>query len=318
VLGILTAGITFYTYQTVEAQRGQIRTAFSRYLAPAVVQEIIANPDKLRLGGEQRVLTLMFCDVRNFTSISERLTATELTHFINDLLSPLTEIILDRRGTIDKYMGDAIMAFWNAPLDDPDHKSHACSAAIAMAKKMEELNEQWQQEAISAGRNFQRVRIGIGINSGECCVGNLGSKIRFDYSAIGDEVNVTSRFEGLTKIYGVPTAVGERALSPEFPALELDMIRVKGRARPEKIYTFLNLLDTDLSKLERLKKTHGEFLAAYRCQNWEEAERLIIACRDIGVSELETCFALFESRIGLLRTASLPPEWDGSFAMTEK
>ena len=318
VLGILTAGITFYTYQTVEVQRGQIRLAFGRYLAPAVVQEIIAHPERLRLGGEQRVLTLMFCDVRNFTSISERLTATELTHFINELLSPLTEIILERRGTIDKYMGDAIMAFWNAPLDDPDHKSHACSAAVAMAKKLEELNERWQQQALSAGRSFQEVRIGIGLNSGECCVGNLGSSIRFDYSAIGDEVNVTSRFEGLTKMYGVPTAVGQRALSPDFAALELDMVQVKGRKRPERIYTLLEVLGADAPQLERLKTSHAGFLQAYRQQKWDEADRLITECRKIGISGLDTCYALFKSRIASLRTMSLTTDWDGSFAITEK
>ena len=237
VVGLMTAGITTYTYQAVEAQRGQIRSAFGRYLAPAVVQEIIAHPEKLQLGGEQRELTLMFCDVRNFTSISQHLTATELTHFINELLSPLSEIILDRRGTIDKYMGDAIMAFWNAPLDDPNHKTNACRAAIEMAGKMEELNEQWRLKAQAKQQSFQRVNIGIGLNSGECCVGNLGSTLRFDYSAIGDNVNVTSRFEGLTKMYGLTAVAGQRALSPEFPALEVDMVQVKGRtAAGENLY----------------------------------------------------------------------------------
>jgi adenylate cyclase len=283
-----------------------------------VVQEIIAHPDKLRLGGEQRELTLMFCDVRNFTSISERLSATELTHFINELLTPLSEIILERRGTIDKYMGDAIMAFWNAPLDDPNHKAHACGAAVEMAKKMSELNGRWRQQAEANGRSFQPVRIGIGLNSGECCVGNLGSTMRFDYSAIGDEVNVTSRFEGLTKMYGVPTAVGERALSPDFPVLELDYIQVKGRKRPEKIYTFLELLGTDQSQLDCLKRTHVEFLGAYRQQKWDDAARLIKECRKVGIADLETCYDLFASRIASLQGAPLPTDWDGSFAMTEK
>jgi adenylate cyclase len=318
VAGILTAGIAFYSYQAVEVQRGLIRTAFSRYLAPSVVQEIIANPEKLRLGGEQRELTLLFCDVRNFTTISERLTATELTHFINELLSPLSEIILERRGTIDKYMGDAIMAFWNAPLDDPDHRTHACSAAIAMAKQMDQLNEQWQANAEKNARPFPRVRIGIGLNSGECCVGNLGSTMRFDYSAIGDEVNVTSRFEGLTKMYGVSAAVGQRALSPKFPVLELDAIQVVGRNRPEKIYTFLELLRGNDHQLERIKQAHGEFLAEYRRQRWREADRLIAVCRDVGIAELDACYSLFEARIGSMRKITLPPDWDGSFKMTEK
>jgi len=318
VVGLMTAGITTYTYQAVEAQRGQIRGAFSRYLAPAVVQEIIAHPEKLQLGGEQRELTLMFCDVRNFTSISQHLTAIELTQFINELLSPLTEIILERRGTIDKYMGDAIMAFWNAPLDDPNHKTNACRAAIEMAGKMEELNEQWRLKAEAKQQAFQRVNIGMGLNSGECCVGNLGSTLRFDYSAIGDNVNVTSRFEGLTKMYGLTAVAGQRALSPEFPALEVDMVQVKGRTLPEKIYTFLQLFQADQSQLERLQQKHGEFLAAYRSQCWDEADRLIAQCRNIGIAQLETCYALFASRIKSLRQMSLPSDWDGSFAMTEK
>jgi len=318
VLSIIGAGVTFYTYQSVELQRGQIRSAFSRYLAPTVVQEIVANPEKLKLGGEVRELTLLFCDVRNFTSISERLTATQLTHFINELLTPLSEIILNRRGTIDKYMGDAIMAFWNAPLDDPDHRAHACGAAIEMVKKMDELNERWRMQALEKKQAFQRVRIGIGLNSGECCVGNLGSTMRFDYSAIGDEVNVTSRFEGLTKMYGISATVGQRALSPEFPALELDMVQVKGRKRPETIYTFLEALGGDESQRQRLKHLHEKFLAAYRRQQWDEADQLIIECRNVGIAELNSCYALFASRVSSLRAASLPADWDGSFELTEK
>ena len=148
-------------------------------LAPAVIREIIAHPDMLKLGGEERELTLMFCDVRNFTSVSQDLSATDLTQFINELLSPLSDIILQQRGTIDKYMGDAIMAFWNAPLDDPDHRIHACRAALAMAAKMDELNEMWRQRAESEKRAYRRVEIGIGLNTGPCCVGNLGSTHRF-------------------------------------------------------------------------------------------------------------------------------------------
>jgi adenylate cyclase len=318
VLGIMAASIAFFTYQAAEAQRGQIRSAFSRYLAPTVVQEIVANPGKLKLGGELRELTLLFCDVRNFTSISEHLTATELTHFINELLTPLSEIILDRRGTIDKYMGDAIMAFWNAPLEDPDHRAHACAAAIDMVKKMDELNERWRTRAHEREQPFHRVRIGIGLNSGECCVGNLGSTMRFDYSAIGDEVNVTSRFEGLTKMYGLSATVGQRALSPNFPALELDTVQVKGRKRPEKIYTFLELLRGDQLQLHQLKDLHDKFLETYRQKRWDEADQLILKCRGVGIAELDACYALFTQRINSLRTASLPADWDGTFELTEK
>ena len=318
VLGCLTAAITSYIYHGVEAQRGHIRHAFSQYLSPAVIQEIIAHPDKLKLGGEERELTLMFCDVRNFTSISQDLSAVDLTTFINELLSPLTEIILEHRGTIDKYMGDAIMAFWNAPLEDPDHAKNACHAALKMASKMVDLNQIWRQRAEAENRPYKRVNIGMGINSGQCCVGNLGSTYRFDYSAIGDNVNITSRFEGLTKIYGVPAIIGERSLVPGIAALELDMVAVKGRIRPTQIYTLVDTLSAESNQIERLERQHKAFLLAYRNQEWDAAERLIAGCRAVGVSQLDTCYALFTSRINLLRQASLPPNWDGSYAMTEK
>jgi adenylate cyclase len=317
-VGCMTAAITSYVYQRVEAQRGQIRHAFGQYLSPALIQEIIDDPDRLKLGGEERDLTLMFCDVRNFTSISQDLSATDLTQFINELLSPLTEIILEHRGTIDKYMGDAIMAFWNAPLDDPDQTLHACTAALKMVAKMDELNESWKQRAESEQRQFKRVNIGMGINTGRCCVGNLGSTHRFDYSAIGDEVNITSRFEGLSKMYGVPAIVGQRSLAPGIAALELDKVAVKGRTRPTHIFTFVDMLGGTKTQLECLQEKHEAFLTAYRNQEWDRAEQSIRECRQIGIAQLETCYSLFGSRISLLRDTSLAPDWDGSYAMTEK
>ncbi len=318
VLGCITAAITSYIYHGVEAQRGHIRHAFSQYLSPVVIQEIIAHPDRLKLGGEERELTLMFCDVRNFTTISQDLSAVDLTTFINELLSPLTEIILEHRGTIDKYMGDAIMAFWNAPLDDPDHANNACHAALKMAAKMVDLNEIWRQRAEAEKRPYKRVDIGMGLNTGQCCVGNLGSTYRFDYSAIGDNVNVTSRFEGLTKIYGVPAVLGQRSLAPGIAALELDLVAVKGRTRPTHIFTLVEMLNADKDQLDHLQRKHQAFLAAYRSQQWDAAAQLIDACRSIGISQLDTCYSLFASRITQLRQASLAPSWDGAFAMTEK
>ena len=320
-LGSMTAAITFYVYRGVETQRTAIRSAFGHYLAPEVIEEIIADPHKLELGGEVRELTLMFCDVRNFTSISEQLNAAELTRFINELLTPLSEAILSHRGTIDKYMGDAVMAFWNAPLDDPQHADHACEAAMEMATRLNALNLQWAQQAAAAQRPFDEVRIGIGINTGECCVGNFGSSVRFDYSAIGDEVNVTSRLEGLSKIYGLTAVVSERTLATaktDFPLFELDIVMVKGRARANRIYTLLQLLGDDLDQLTRLQHRQEEFLYAYRAQKWNDAERALAACREIGIAQLETYYSLFASRITALRDISLPSDWDGSFAMTEK
>jgi adenylate cyclase len=319
-LGFVIAAVTSYTYQKVEAQRGQIRNAFGKYLAPAVVEELIANPEKLELGGEERQLTLMFCDVRNFTSISQDLTPSELTRFVNELLSPLSEVILAHRGTIDKYMGDAIMAFWNAPLEDSEHAANACRAALDMIAKMDDLNAQWKERALSLNRDFKTVRIGVGVNTGSCCVGNLGSSVRFDYSVIGDEVNIASRLENLCKTYGVSNVVGERTLgmTNDLPALELDAVQVKGRTRSTRVYTLLAPLRAGESELAQLTRTHQQFLIAYRRQRWEEAERFLDQCRAIGIGSLDTCYETFRSRIELLRSTVLPPDWDGSFVMTEK
>ncbi len=320
VLLLLTAGITFYIYRQVETQRAEVRSAFRRYLAPEVVEDIIASPVKLALGGEVRELTLMFCDVRDFTSISEELTASELTTFINELMTPLSDIILRERGTIDKYIGDAIMAFWNAPLDVSHHARRACRSAIEMIGKMAELNRDWRKKARAAGRPFSPVRIGIGINTGQCCVGNLGSNQRFDYSAIGDEVNVTSRLEGLTKLYGLPAVVGELTVNqcPGLAVLELDLIRVKGREQPTRIFGLTGVLSFSPAEIARLRPLHGEFLQAYRAQKWDEAEMLIAQCCKAGASDLDAYYAVFAARIKKLRGAAPGLDWDGSYALTEK
>ena len=311
---------TFYVYRQVEVQRAEVRRAFSRYVSPDVVADLIADPGKLELGGEVRELTLLFCDVRNFTAISERLSASELTRFINELLTPPSDVILRNRGTIDKYMGDAIMAFWNAPLAVPDHAAQACRSALDMAGRMRELNARWREEAAAAGRPHHEVRIGIGINTGNCCVGNLGSVQRFDYSAIGDEVNVASRFEGLAKVYGLTAIVGERTIrdAPEIPAIELDLVRVSGREKPTAIFTFCDLLDGDVERVRQLQRAHAEFLVQFRARQWDAAEVAIGRCRSLGIADLSHYYALFLSRIADYRAAPPPPDWGGVFTALEK
>ncbi len=317
---ILLAVATFYVYRQVEMQRTEVRRAFSRYVSPDVVSDIIADPNKLNLGGEVRELTLLFCDVRNFTSISEKLTAQELTRFINELLTPLSDTILRNRGTIDKYMGDAIMAFWNAPLSVPNHAAEACRSALEMAGRMRELNERWRAEATANGRPFKDVRIGIGLNTGNCCVGNLGSVQRFDYSAIGDEVNIASRFEGLAKVYGMTVIVGEGTVRsvPEFAALELDLVRVSGREKPTAIFTFCSLLTDDEAKTMQLQRDHAEFLRAYRANRWDEAEAAITRCQALGLTGLDAYYAVFRSRIAAYHVTPPPADWGGVFTATEK
>lgn len=216
-------------------RRRQITSAFSQYLAPAVVAKLAANPSLLKLGGERRVLTILFCDVRGFTTISEALKddPEQLTTLINRLLTPLSDIVLESGGTIDKYIGDCIMAFWNAPLDVPDHAVRAVRAALAMLEAVDTLNGQLQAEALDAGRDPPPpLRIGIGINTGSCIVGNMGSTRRFDYSVLGDSVNLASRLEGESKNYGVPLLIGETTaalVGDTISVIELDRITVKGR-----------------------------------------------------------------------------------------
>ncbi len=159
-------------------------------------------------------MTIMFCDIRGFTSRAEGMDAQSLTHFMNTFLSPMTEIITEQKGTIDKYIGDCIMAFWNAPLDDPDHAKNAVRAAQMMRRKLIELNRMWTEEAAAAGKPFRPVQMGIGINTGECCVGNFGSQQHFDYSLLGDPVNLASRLEGLGKVYGIDLVIGEETAHP--------------------------------------------------------------------------------------------------------
>jgi adenylate cyclase len=315
---LLTIAGTLYIYRQTELQRAEVRRAFGRYVSPAVVDDIIANPDRLELGGEVRELTLLFCDVRNFTSISETMNAQQLTHFINSLLTPLSDVILRHRGTIDKFIGDAVMAFWNAPLDEPDHAASACRAAIDMAAAVESLNGEWQAQ--QRDKPFPKVRIGIGINTGECCVGNLGSVQRFDYSAIGDNVNIASRFEGLSKAYSVTSIVGERTAKalPQSMTLELDLVRVKGRSEPTRIYTLLDVYHPANGAGERLREAHARFLSAYRGQKWDDAEAVIDECLQSGVAGLESYYAVFRERIAGHRVAPLAIDWDGAHTALDK
>ncbi|MDW9484773.1 CHASE2 domain-containing protein [Sinorhizobium meliloti] len=229
-------------YAEERRRRRAITRAFSQYLSPALVERLARDPSQLKLGGERRTLTVLFCDVRGFTTISEDMKDDPegLTTLINRLLTPLSEAVLNRRGTIDKYIGDCLMAFWNAPLDDPDHAVHAVQAARDMLTALGDLNAELEAEAKAAGRPPKTLRIGIGINTGECVVGNMGSARRFDYSALGDAVNLASRLEGASKDYGVPLLLGERTATlaaRKFAVAELDRITVKGRSAVSPVFT---------------------------------------------------------------------------------
>jgi adenylate cyclase len=453
------------SYMQSEAERRQVRGAFKQYLAPELVDELARHPERLRLGGEQRTMTIMFCDVRGFTTISEQYKADPqgLTALVNRLLTPMTDVVLGCKGTIDKYIGDCIMAFWNAPLDDSAHAAHACSAALGMHRAIRRLNvalveenaitarllelagpepavampeqpargaqdlaeiaraaslgfakeqyvlgravrdgiaaapdpaaaahwfersaeqgyapaqrnvglcyargdgvardpvraavwltlaeqqgttggeaalrelqaelnpEQaheveervrvWQPRA-AAGKTIQ-VDIGIGINTGACVVGNMGSEQRFDYSVLGDSVNLASRLEGQSKTYAVPIIISEETqrLAPEFAALELDLIAVKGKKEAVRIFALLG--DAEVAAgaaFGQLRERHLAMLEAYRQQRWHEADLLIAECRTLD-NRLDDLYDVYQSRIRALRQNPPSPDWDGVFVATTK
>lgn len=304
-----------------ERERRFIRGAFSRYLSPALVAKLGDRREGLELGGEIRNMTLLFCDIRGFTQISEGLSAGELTTLINRFLTPMTEAILENNGTIDKYMGDAIMAFWNAPLDDPNHPDNACRAARAMLTKLNGLNAELHAEAQAQGRKFIPIRIGIGINTGEACVGNMGSAHRFDYSVIGDNVNIASRLEGQSKTYGVAIVVGEATAEavPGWPMIELDMIRVKGKTIAERIFTILPASgEVQTYDLEKLQDLQAQMLKAYRNQDWPDALALLDQCRDIAPQEVVGYYDRLAQRIDLYLTDPPEPGWDGAYEAETK
>jgi adenylate cyclase len=320
-LGVYLVG-SLQNYLQSETQRRRVRGAFSRYLSPTLVDELAKNPDKLRLGGEMRDMTLLFCDVRGFTTISEQLDPHALTHLINRFLTPMTDIILERRGCIDKYMGDCVMAFWNAPLDDPGHPRHACDAALSMIAALGELNAKLEAESAEFGHLTQPLNVGVGLNTGMCCVGNMGSDQRFDYSVISDEVNLASRLEGQSKTYGVSIVIGEntRVRVPELAAVELDLIRVKGKMKPVHIYALLgNETLAKSAAFLALEKVHDRMLAAFRGQRWDEASACIAECRSAGAElGLDDFYTLYEQRIAEFRAEPPPEGWDGVYVAHTK
>ena len=309
------------SFVRTETERRQVRHAFGRYLAPAVVEQLAEHPELLTLGGELRTMTLMFSDIRSFTTIAEGLDAHGLTSFLNRYLTPMTDAIMSSRGTVDKYMADGIMAFWNAPLDDPAHAEHACRAALAMRSQLARLNDGWRAEAAAEGRPFRQVRAGIGLNTGECVVGNLGSDQRFDYSVLGDDANVASRLEGQTKTYMVDIIIGERTAeqTSQFALLELDLIQVVGKTRPVRIYFLFG--DESVATTEAfasLACAHGSMIAAYRGREWAEALAQLEICRNQAPDILRHFYLLYEERIANLVASPPPPAWDGVFAALTK
>jgi adenylate cyclase len=317
--------LIFSSFVREQRQRRQIRSAFGQYLSPALIEQLAQSPEKLVLGGEEREMTIMFSDVRGFTTISEsyKRDPQGLTALMNRFLTPLTNAILDRKGTIDKYMGDAIMAFWNAPVDDKEHELNACEAALDMLERIDALNQEREVEAKDGGHSYIPINVGVGLNTGVCVVGNMGSTLRFDYSVLGDSVNLASRLEGQSKEYGFPVIIGSRtamAVKDRFAILELDFIMVKGKKEPEVIYAIAGREDTAQSEsFQRLRNLTIEMLACYRSRDWHGALATIERGRktDDGHA-LEYLYNLYETRIIGYQENPPPEDWNGAFALLTK
>ncbi len=322
---LVYATVVLTNYMRSQTDRRRIRSAFKQYLSPSLVQELERSPEKLVLGGEERMMTVMFSDIRGFTTISEQYKSDPkgLTALMNRFLTPLTNAILHRSGTIDKYMGDAIMAFWNAPLDDPQQEINACLAALDMLKCLAALNAEREAEARAASLPFLPLQAGIGINTGHCVVGNMGSDLRFDYSVLGDSVNLASRLEGQTKVYRVPVIVGShtaQAARARFALLELDLIAVKGKTEPDVIYSLLGDEEVLRSReFRNLSDINQLMMTAYRAGDWDGALDAIDACRVAAVPfGMTATYDMFHARI--LGFIERPPggAWNGIYMADQK
>ncbi len=357
---ILYITLSYMNFLREERQRKQVRNAFSMYMSPALVQQLAKEPGLLKLGGEMKKMTMLFADIRGFTKISETYKEhpEQLTELINKILTPLTRVILERQGTIDKYMGDCVMAFWNAPLPVITHPSNACASALAMQKACDEVGGSIKQQARQRAETAQEmikqlksseasnakelasaekllalaeeerlltVDIGIGINTDVVCVGNMGSDQRFDYSVLGDGVNLASRLEGQSKTYGISIIIGENTQQEvrRFALIELDLIQVKGQTRPTRIYGVLGDEEAAHTKeFSHYAKAHRGFITAYRAQKWDEAEKLSQVCKKLAVpwnaAGLYDCMGERIAEFRIQSPADSNGKWDGVYVATTK
>ena len=317
ILAILLPWVAaiFFRFVMEFKLKQQIKKQFGTYLAPALVEKLQKNPGLLKLGGDERELSIMFTDVRGFTTISEHYgkNVQGLTMIMNRYMTAMTQAILENDGTLDKYIGDAQMAFWNAPLDDPKHAHNAVKTALQMLKRLDSFNEEISKEGVPP------FGMGLGINTGSVVVGNMGSAQRFDYTCLGDHVNLASRLEGQSKPYGVRIIIGPRTyehVKDDYHCFELDCIAVKGKKEGVKIYT---ILEHELGAAEKkpVSAMHHGFLHNFRAQKWEEA--IILADSLIKHNkELKKYYEMMIERINELRVQDLGAHWDGVYRATSK
>ena len=305
-------GVTIYRYVTEEREKKKIRGAFQYYLTASVINEMLKDPTKLKLGGDKKDLSVLFSDIRGFTTISEKLTPEELVHLLNEYLTAMTDIVFKYDGMLDKYMGDAIMAVFGAPLDQPDHAKRACLTALDMLSELHRLQKKWQDEGKTV------LNIGVGINSGDMVVGNMGSEMRFDYTVMGDMVNLGSRLEGINKEYGSNIIFSEftyNAVKDSMCCRELDMVRVKGKKLPVKIYELLGE-KKDESKWKEFISTFEQGLVLYRASQWDEA--IATFQKVLAIRPEDGASLMYIERSKNLKENPPPAPWDGVFTMTRK
>lgn len=306
--------ITNMIYGFFIERRGklQIASTFGQYIPPDLIDEMNFNPDSYTLEAENREMTVLFSDIRGFTTISEGLTPAQLSELMNAYLTPMTKIIHENRGTIDKYIGDAIMAFWGAPLENPQHARHALKAAMDMLERLNAIRLEFIE------RGWPEVRIGVGLHTGMMSVGNMGSEFRLSYTVLGDAVNLGSRLEGLTKNYGVEIIVSEttKAAVPEFIYRELDIVKVKGKDKPIGIYEPVALeeeiTNEELAELEMSAKA----ISAYRKQDWQNAKLLLQELQELAPQR--KLYSIYLERIDNFMSYPPPADWDGVFVHTSK
>ena len=306
-------GVTGYRYMTEEREKKKIRGAFQYYLTASVVEEMLKNPDKLKLGGEKKDLTVLFSDIRGFTSIAENMTPEGLVKLLNEYLTSMTDVVFKHDGLLDKYIGDAVMAVWGAPLDQPDHAKRACLTALDMLDELHRLQKKWSVEGLPV------LNIGIGVNAGPMVVGNMGSSRRFNYTVMGDSVNLGSRLEGLNKVYGTNIIVSQMTfekVEEEFLGRELDLVRVKGKGLPVKIFELLAPRATASADQQALAGVFHAGLEEYRKRNWEKAREILQSL--LAKFPHDGPAKIYLERCETLSQNPPPADWDGVYTMTTK
>jgi adenylate cyclase len=295
-----------YGYFVESRSKRELAALFGTYVPPELVDEMVKQPEKYSMQATSRELTVMFCDMRGFTAMSEQMEPLQLQALLNEVFSRLTHIIRSHRGTIDKYMGDCVMAFWGAPVATPDHAQLAVRAALDMEQAVEEINLSHRE------RKLPEIGIGIGLNTGTMCVGDMGSEMRRSYTVIGDAVNLGSRLEGLSKHYGVRTVASEstQAQVPGFVWQELDRVRVKGKAQAVAIYSPVAALHSTMPQKAEELSIWKHFLDAYRAQDWAQCDKLLVSLQQTATPS--AIYDIYASRMQTLQGQTFDPQWDSA------